>query len=145
MKLYKRMIRPMISPPALQGFSCKSYPLISDTYWVDEDAEDVLIESWKKELKDPMSTIEIEEKYVEIELPEPKPIKIEDNNFVCFMVDVDKMDLDSACEYVKAYSKVLPEEVAVAILPSIEPKILNKDTVNIFIDDYKRRVEEEYK
>ena len=145
MKLYKRMIKPMISPPALQGFSCKSYPLISDTHWVDGDFEDVLIEGWKKELKDPMSTIEIEEKYVEIELPEPKPIKIEDNNFVCFMVDVNKIDLDSACEYVKTYSEILPKEVAIAILPSIEPKILNKDTVNIFIDDYKRRVEEKYK
>lgn len=145
MKLYKRMIRPMVSPPALHGMSCKSYPLFSGDYWVNGDFEDSLITTWEEELKDPMSSIEIEEKYVEIELPKPEPIKIEDNNFICFMVDMDKIDLDIACEYVKEYIKVLSKEVAVAILPSIESKVLDKDTVNAFIDNYKRRVEEKYK
>ena len=86
-----------------------------------------------------------QEKYVEVEFPEPAPTKIGDNNFVCFIVDIDKMDFDIACEYVKKYMEILPNEVGVAVLPSIEPKILDKDTVDAFIDDYKRRVEEKYK
>ena len=142
MKLYKRMIRPMV---ALHGMNCKTYPLISDNYWVSEDFESILMVEWKEKIKDIMSTIEIEEKYVEIELPEPNPIKIEDDNLVCFMVDINKIDMSVACEYVKKYMEILPEEVAVAILPSIEPKVLSKDTVNAYINEYKRMVEEKYK
>ena len=145
MKLYKRMIRPMVKPPVLQGVSCKPYPLISDNYWVNEDFENILMVNWKEKIKDPMSTIKIEEKYVEIELPEPTPIEIGNNNFVCFIVDVNKIDFDIAIEYVKKYMEILPEEVAVAILPSIEPKILSKDTVDVFINQYKRQAEEKYK
>lgn len=145
MKLYKRMIKPMINPPALQDFSCKPYPLFSDNYWVDGDFEDSLIEIWKRDLEDPMSTIGVEEKYVEVELPKPKPINVKDNNFVCFMVDIDKIDLDIALEYVKICADVLPKEVAFAMLPSIKPKVLNKDTVDSYIDEYKRRAEEKYK
>ena len=145
MKLYKRMIKPMINPPALQGFSCKPYPLVSDNYWVDGEFEDLLIETWKRDLEDPMSTIVVEEKYVEVELPKPEPIKVEDNNFVCFMVDIDKIDLDVAYEYVTRCVDVLPKEVGFAMLPLIKPKVLNKDTVDTFINEYKRRVEEKYK
>lgn len=47
MKIYKRMIRPMIVPPCyLQGMSCNPYPLIypliSYDYWVEEDREELL-------------------------------------------------------------------------------------------------------
>ena len=147
MKLYKRMIRPMVDPPTLQGFNDKPYPLISDDYWIDEDCEKTLTDTWKKlvKKKDSWGTLKIEEKYVEVELPNPEPIKVEDNNFVCFMVDTDKIDIDIACEWVKKYMEILPNEVGVAVLPSIEPKVLDKDTVDAFIDDYKRRVKEKYK
>lgn len=147
MKLYKKMIRPIVVPPVLQGFSDKPYPLFSDDYWADGDYEEILTDIWKELIKkeDPWDYLKIEEKYIEVQLPNPEPIKVEDNNFVCFMVDIDKIDMDIACEYVKKYMEVLPKEVGVAVLPSIEPEILNKDTVDGFIDDYKRRVEEKYK
>lgn len=147
MKLYKKMIRPMVDPPLLQGFSDKPYPLFSDDYWISEDYEEILTDTWKElvKKKDSWGSLKIDEKYVEVELPSPEPIKVGDNNFICFMVNTDKIDIDTACEYVKKYAEVLPKEVAVAILPSIEPKVLDKDTVNAFIDDYKRRVEEKYK
>lgn len=35
MKFYKRMICPMVEPPALQGMNCSLDPLISEDYWVD--------------------------------------------------------------------------------------------------------------
>ena len=147
MKLYKRMIRPMVDPPMLQGFNDKPYPLISDDYWIDGDYEETLTDTWKELVKkrDSWGTLKIEEKYVEVELPNPEPIKVEDNNFVCFIVDTDKIDIDIACEWVKKYMEILPHEVGVAVLPSIEPKALDKDTVDAFIDDYKRRVKEKYK
>lgn len=147
MKLYKKMIRPMVNPPALQGMSCKPYPLISDDYWINGDYEETLTDRWKElvKKKDSWGTLEIEEKYVEVELPTPEPINVKDNNFICFMVNTDKIDMNIACEYAKKYMEILPNEVGVAILPSIEPKVLDKDTVDAFIDDYKRRVEEKYK
>ena len=147
MKLYKRMIRPMVDPPALQGMNCQPYSLVSDDYWIDGDYEETLTDAWKElvKKKDSWGTLKIEEKYVEVELPNPEPIKVGDNNFVCFMVDADKIDIATACECVAKYAEVLPKEVAVAILPSIEAKVLDKDTVDVFIDDYKRRVEEKYK
>ena len=147
MKLYKRMIRPMVNPPALHGMSCQPYPLISDDYWIEEDCQSSLIDTWEELVKreDSWGTLKIAEKYVEVEFPEPTLIKIRDNNFICFIVDTAKIDMDIACEYVKKYMEVLPNEVGVAILPSIEPKVLDKDTVNAFIGDYKRKVEEKYK
>lgn len=147
MKIYKRMIRPMVDPPTLQGFSDKPYPLFSDDYWIGGDYEEIVMDTWKElvKIEDSWAALKIEEKYVEVELPNPEPIKVGDNNFVCFMVDADKIDINIACEYVKKYTEVLPKEVAVAILPSIEPKVLDKDTVDAYIDDYKRRVEEKYK
>lgn len=147
MKLYKRMIRPMVKPPALQGMSCQPYPLISDDYWIEEDYEEILTDTWKElvKKKDSWGALKIEEKYVEVELPNPEPIKVGDNNFVCFMVNTDKIDIDTACECVKKYEEVLPKEVGIAILPSMEIKVLDKDTIDAFIDDYKRRLEEKYK
>lgn len=146
MKLYKRMIRPMVNPPALQGMSCQPYSLFSDDYWIEEDYQSLLTQSWKELVrkKDSWGTLEIAEKYVEVEFPEPTPIKVGDNNFICFIVDIDKMDFDVACEYVEKYMEILPKEVGVAVLPSIEPKVLDKETVDAFIDEYKRRVEEKY-
>ena len=147
MKLYKKMIRPMVKPPALQGMSCQPYPLISDDYWIEEDYQSLLTDIWEEwvQRKDLWGTLKVEEKYVEIELPTPESIKVGDNDFVCFMVNTDKIDIATACECVKEYEKVLPKEVGIAILPSIEAKVLDKDTVDVFIDDYKRRVEEKYK
>lgn len=147
MKLYKRMIRPMVDPSALQGMNCQPYHLISEDYWVEEDYQSLLTDTWEELVKkaDSWGSLKIEEKFVEVEFPNPKPIKIEDNNFVCFIVDTDKIDMDIACEYVKKYAEVLPNEVAIAVLPSIEPKVLDRNTVDAYIDDYKRRVEEKYK
>ncbi len=146
MQLYKKMIRPMVNPPVLQGFSDKPYPLFSDDYWVDGDYEETLTDTWKElvKKKDSWGSLEIEEKYVEVELPTPKPINVRDNNFICFMVDTNKIDIDIVSEYVKKYAEVLPKEVGIAILPSIEVKVLDKDTVDVFIDNYKCRVEEKY-
>lgn len=147
MKLYKKMIRPMVKPPALQGMSCQPYPLISDDYWIEEDYEEILTDTWKElvKKKDSWGALKIEEKYVEVELPNPEPIKIGENNFICFMVNTDKIDIATACECVEKYEEVLPKEVGIAILPSMEIKVLDKDTIDAFIDDYKHRLEEKYK
>lgn len=57
MKFYKRMICPMVEPPALQGMNCSLDPLISEDYWVDDEFEEALIKSWEKLIKDPMSKL----------------------------------------------------------------------------------------
>lgn len=68
MKIYKRVIRPMVVPPRMQGMRCNPYPLISDDYWVEEDCEELLKDKWKEQVKskEPWGTLKIEEKYVEI-------------------------------------------------------------------------------
>lgn len=142
MKIYKRMIRPMVNPPTLQGFSSKPFPLIGEDFWCNDDYEDIKISAWKKMIKDPMSTLFVDEKYEEIEFPQPKPIKMEDNNFVCFMFDIDKIDVATMCEYASSWTEVLPKGVSVAILPSLDVKISDEETVDIFINDYKQKVEE---
>lgn len=145
-KLYKKQIRPMVSVTGSKN-KPEIIPLISDDYWIDEDYEETLMDTWKElaKKKDSWGTLKVEEKYVEIELPTPEPINVRDNNFICFMVNTDKIDIATACECVEKYAEVLPKEVDIAILPSIEAKVLDKDTVDVFIDDYKRRVEEKYK
>ena len=63
MKIYKRQIRPMIIPPALHGFSCIPSPLLGEDAWFDEDNEDRK-GAWEMLIKDPMSRLDIEERYV---------------------------------------------------------------------------------
>lgn len=146
MRIYKRMIRPMIVPPALQGSNCKPDPLYWDDYWINEEYEEVLKDTWEKlvKRKDSWASLKIEEKYVEIELPEPEPVKITDENFVTFTYDVDKGDIDFACEYIKGFEKVLPPHVGFGLLPSINIHVLDKDDVYKFIDEFKRTVDEKY-
>lgn len=65
-KVYVRELRPMIKPPALQGFDCEPSPLIPGKHmWFDEDEIEEFLEGFEQlvKLKDPMGTLVLEERY----------------------------------------------------------------------------------
>lgn len=141
------MIRPMVRPPCLQGFNDFSYPLYKGDYWIDDTNEDILKGTWKRlvEKVDSMGTLEIEEKYVEIELPKPEVTNVKSGDVVFLKFDIDKVDLELACEYAKAYTEILPKDVAVALLPSIDTEIIDKEEVYDYLDKLKEKINEIYK
>lgn len=146
LKLYQRKIRPMVIPPCLQGMNDKPYPLYSADIWMNEEFEGSLKNEWEKSVKerDSWGRLGIDEKYEEIELPQPDFKNIKDSNFVCFLVDTDKIDMDIAVEYVQRIAKVLPNNVEIAILPNMTINILDKDAANDYIKAYKKAVGEKY-
>lgn len=79
MKLYRKQIRPMIDSPAPQGCNNEPIPFfkgVSSNFWYEEDYKEDLQQRCEKELKDPMSKIVFEERYVEVEQnPEVKILK----------------------------------------------------------------------
>ena len=147
MKIYKRMIRPMVDPPTLQGFYDKPYPLYSDDYWVDGDYEDVEKEIWKMRTKDkdPMGTLYIEEKFVEIEKPKLEVKSIKPDDIVCLSYNANDIDFDTACNFLQACEKIIPEETTFMILPDyLSLNIFDKEEAYKFIETYKKRVDEKY-
>lgn len=54
MKLYKKVIKPMIEPPALQGCNCHAYEVEGYDEWFPEEMEEelrskiVVKDSWEK-------------------------------------------------------------------------------------------------
>ena len=71
MKLYKRQIRPMISPPAIPGMNCSDYPLEDEEIWYDEDfdfSKDMKI--WKDYVlrqEGPWAKIVFQERFVPVD------------------------------------------------------------------------------
>lgn len=63
-RLYKKQYRPMVQPPCLQGFNDNPYPF--DEFWYDEDEKEYLQETFEKQLRDPMSRLIWDERYVEV-------------------------------------------------------------------------------
>ena len=147
MKIYKRMIRPMIVPPTLQGFYDKPYPLYSDDYWVDDNYEDVEKEIWEARTKDkdPMGTLYIEEKFVEIEKPKLEAKSIKPDDIVCLSFNANDIDFETACKFLQACEKIFPKETTFVMLPDyLSLNIFDKEEAYKFIETYKKRVDEKY-
>ena len=145
MKLYKRMIRPMVDPPMLQGFYDKPYPLYSDDYWVDGDYEETLMDTWKELVKkgDSWATLKIDEKYVEVEIPKLEAKSIKPDDIVCLSYNANDIDFDTACNFLQACEKIFPEETKFAILPDyLSLNIFDREEAYKFIETYKKRVDE---
>lgn len=146
MKFYKRMICPMVEPPALQGMNCSLDPLISEDYWVDDEFEEILIKSWEKLIKDPMSKLCINEKYIEVKLPKPEIMDVKPTDTVCLTFDPDSIDVYDAFEYLKAYEKVCPKETTLVLLPNPNSlDVLDKEAAYKFIEVYREKIDEKYK
>lgn len=70
MKLYKRQIRPMVSPPALHGMNCHNYPIEEEEIWYDDciiSSKDVAI--WEDEVlsrEGQLGTLVFKERFVPI-------------------------------------------------------------------------------
>lgn len=70
MKLYKRQIRPMVSPPALHGMSCHNYPVEEEEIWYDEDSiSSKDMDIWKNQVlsrEGQLGTLVFKERFVPI-------------------------------------------------------------------------------
>lgn len=146
MKIYKRMIRPMVSPPGLQNMY--TIPLINENNWVDEEFEDVLRPRWEEMAKKKSSkwnSLHLDEKYVEIKLPEAKPIKIVDENLILFVCDFNNIeDIDLIYEYLDCFQKILPPNVGMALLPKADIRVLSEDEAYVFLEQYKKTLDNLY-
>ena len=111
MRIYKRMIRPMIVPPALHGMCCKASPLFSDDYWVDDDGEEVYRKTWEKFIKDKdyMSSLEIQERYVEIEPPVVEIENFKPGDTIIITIDPNIIDVDTVQRWVDSYTVAYPQ------------------------------------
>ena len=119
----------MIVPPALHGMCCKASPLFSDDYWVDDDGEEVYRKTWEKFVKDKdyMSSLEIQEKYVEIDPPMPEVINVKPGDTVCVSFNFNEVDIDFAYQWMKMFEKVIPETVN-TIMKSDTMKITKEES-----------------
>ena len=118
MKIYKKQVRPMVVPPALQGFNCESYPLMPNDYWYNEEDELILRELWEKEAQKAeggWGRLEIEERYTEIELPIPEVLDTNPGDIVIISVDPDEIPIDFASDWIDLFRKILPEEIGIVI------------------------------
>lgn len=63
MAIYKRMLRPVLIPPALQGCSCSPDPI--GEWYSERDINNEMIEEWEKQVKnkDAWGTLAFQEEY----------------------------------------------------------------------------------
>ena len=141
MKLYKKEIRPMIQPPALHGFNNNPYPFYNEGTWIPEDMEDYFREHHEKDIKDPMSRLTFDERYVEIELPVPEVHDVKSGNLICFGFDPDKCDIDIAVDYANLLKGIVPDSVGVMFAPNIDIEVMDKEIAYAFIDKMKEEVD----
>ena len=147
MKFYKRMIRPMVDPPALQGMNSAPYPLYEKDFWVEDDYEDILKKSWLDLIKrrDSWDGLLIDEKYEEVELPKLKVMEIKPTDTVCLTFNPDSVDVETAAEYLELYGKVCPKETALVLLPDPNTlDVFDEETAYKFIEVYKEKVDKKY-
>lgn len=143
MKIYKRQIRPMIKPPALQGFNTDLKPFFHSDAWFDEDMEDHLQFRYKEENKDPMSTLVFDERYVEVEMPICETFNIKSKDVLVIKFDPDKCDVDLAVDYGEIIRNRLPDDVTIILAPSsLEYEVMDKDETLSWINVMKKRIED---
>lgn len=141
MKLYRKEVRPMVQPPALQGFNSKPYPLYTEDSWIVEELGEFFQQRYEEKLNDPMSTLIFDERYVEVELPTPEVFDIKSGNVICFTVNPDKCDIDVAVDYANLLREKLPEDVIVMLAPNIDIEVMDKETAYGFIEQMKKEVD----
>lgn len=66
MKLYKKIIKPYVIPPTLQGFNDKTYDIEEYPDWYNEDIEEEIKEDilTRKLIKDSWARLEFQSKFV---------------------------------------------------------------------------------
>ena len=146
MKLYKKQIRPMIQSPALlHGCNSTPYPFDGEnTDWYDENLRNSLLTIYTKRLKDPMSRVVFDEKYIEVEMPEPEVLKVNPGEIVCFKFDPDVVDIDMVSDYASRLRGVLPDDTVIMLAPAINPEVMDKETAYKMLDLIKERLDDIY-
>lgn len=146
MNIYKRMIRPMINPPSLQGMNDSPYPLISDDYWVDDEHEEVKRGVWEQEVKreDKMGSLLVEEKYVLVESPKIQIRNVAPNDFILLSFDINEFDMDTVCQWLDGYAKAFPNNAVGALPTTMSLDIMSKESAYVFIEHYKELVDKKY-
>lgn len=141
MKLYRKEVRPMVQPPALQGFSSNPYPFFTEDSWIPEDMENYFREHHEKDIKDPMSRLTFDERYVEIELPVPEVHDVKSGNLICFAFDPDKCDIDVAVDFANQLKGIVSDDVGIMFAPNIDIEVMDKETAYAFIEQMKKEVD----
>ena len=147
MNIYKRMIRPMVNPPSLQGMNDSPYPLISDDYWTDDENEEVKMGLWEEEVKkkDKMGSLLVEEKYVLVESPKIQIRNVFPNDFILLTFDANEFDMYTICQWLDGYAKAFPNNVVGLLPTTMSLDIMTKESAYAFIEHYKELVDKKYK
>lgn len=142
-KLYKKQIRPMISPPALHGQVWHAIPFEHcENEWYDEELKELVTETYTKRIDDSWSSLIFDERYVEVEMPEPKVVDYKLDSMVLLQFDVNKMDVKTATDILHLYEAILPETVTVALLPNMECTSLTKEQAQLWLEEFRKKVED---
>ena len=137
--LYKKQIRPIV----WQNNTRINVPGISSIGWVDADYEDVKRDIWDKAVNEMYTdaSLEIEEAYIPVELPQPTILDTKPGQIVCFQFNLDDWDVKTMCDYMEMYEKILPDTIGIALMPNIDAKVMDKKTAYAFIEEMKKRVD----
>lgn len=141
-KLYKKQIRPMISPPALHGqvWHLEPFPNLEDC-WYDEETRDIVKEFYSELITDPMSSLGFDERYVEVEMPKPKVVNYRPGDMLLLRFDMDKIDVATAVEIMHKYEEMVPDTVTIVLLPNMNCDSLDKEEAQLWLDEFRKKVE----
>lgn len=143
MELYKKQIRPMISPPALQGIMWSPTPFYEDNeLWFEADCEDVLRQKCEEKLEDPMSSIYFDVRFVKVEKPEVVITDtIKPDEIILIKFDTNKCDIDTISVYMSIYNEMFPKNTVVGLPDMMSLKAMDKEDILKFLDYTKAKIE----
>lgn len=123
--LYKKMIRPVV----WQNGERIKVNEISSIGWTDATYEDVHKKVWEDFLEEfyPDASLEIEESYVPVELPQPEVIDVKPGQILCLHFDLDDWDLMSMVDYMEQFKDIIPDEAGIALVPNIDLKVMSQE------------------
>ena len=142
MELYKKQIRPMISPPALNGIMWSPTPFYEDKeLWFEADCEDVLRQKCEEKLEDPMSSIYFDVRFVKAEKPEVVTADaIQPDEIILIKFDIDKCDIDTVSAYMNIYAEMFPKNIVVGLPDMITMETMNEEDALTLLDYMKTKI-----
>lgn len=143
MELYKKQIRPMISPPALNGIMWSPTPFYEDKeLWFEANCEDVLRQKCEEKLEDPMSSIYFDVRFVKAEKPEVVAVDaIRPDEIILIKFDTNKCDIDTVSDYMNIYAEMFPKNIVVGLPDMITMEATDKEDVLKLLDYIRKKIE----
>jgi hypothetical protein len=136
--LYKKMIHPIV----WQNGERIMVDGVSSIGWTDATYEDVYRKAWEDFLEEfyPDASLEIEESYVPIELPQPEVIDVKPGQILCLHFDLNDWDLVSMVDYMKQFEDIIPNEAGIALVPNIDLKVMSQEQFLDLMERMKEKV-----